>query len=240
MELERLQKVLAEAGIASRRASEKIITDGRVKVNGEVVTLLGTKVRSGDIILVDNKPITKEEKVYFLLNKPQGYITSLTDKNKKRIIASLLGDDVKSKRVFPVEILDADIAGALILTNDGDLAYKLTRSHKEISKTYQIRVEGILNQDAVNKLMKGFTFNGKMTKRARIDNVDFDREHRSTLFYLTIPLVKNSEVKDIMKSLGFPVKKVKIQSFAGVSIEGLSEGEYRQLKPHEIKQLYGI
>ena len=171
---------------------------------------------------------------------PQGYITNLKDSSKKRIVANLLGSDVMAKRVFPVEILDADIAGALLLTNDGDLAFKLTKSHKEIQKTYQVRVDGILTQEAVNKLIKGFMVNGKLTKRAKIDNIDFDREHQSTLFYLTIPLIKNSELKEIMASLGFPSKKIKIQSFAGVSIDGLAEGEYRALKPHEIKQLYSL
>ena len=240
MELERLQKVMAEAGIASRRASEKIILEGRVKVNGKIVRELGTKVSKNDLIEVDNKAIAKEEKAYFIMNKPSGFVTSLKDDNYKRKVKNLLGSDVLSKRVFPIEILDAEMAGALILTNDGSLAYALTRGYKEITKTFQVRVDSILSQDIVTKLMKGFMVKGKMTNRARIENIDFDREHQSTIFWLTIAVTKNKEVVDILEALGLKIKKIKLISFAGVGIDGLAEAEYRSLKPHEIKKLYSL
>lgn len=240
MELERLQKVMAACGVASRRACEEIILAKRVKVNGKLVDTLGTKVSKKDLIEVDGKPILREEKVYYLLNKPTGYLTTVKDNLNRRTIMDLLLPETKENRVFPIGRLDYDTSGALLITNDGELSYRLTKSSLNVEKTYQVRVEGILTQDAVVKLMKGVMLDGILTKRAKIENVSFDREHSSTLFWLTITEGRNRQVRKMCELVGFPVKKLKRISFAGISIEGLIEGSYRPLKPHEIKKLYSL
>ena len=133
---ERLQKVLASAGVASRRKCEEIIQEGRVKVNGEVVTVLGTKVSKKDMITVDGKLIQKEELVYYVLNKPTGYLTTVSDPKNRRTVMDLIEPEDKKKRIFPIGRLDYDTSGVLLFTNDGNLSYRLTRSNKEIEKTY--------------------------------------------------------------------------------------------------------
>ncbi len=240
MEQERLQKVMAACGVASRRACEEIILAKRVKVNGEIISTLGVKVSKKDLIELDGKPLLREEKVYYILHKPTGYLTTVKDSLDRRIVMDLLSPETKEKRVFPVGRLDYDTSGALLITNDGELSYRLTRSNKNVEKTYQVRVEGILTQGAVTRLMKGVEIDGILTKRAKIENVNFDREHSSTLFWLTITEGRNRQVRKMCEIVGFPVKKLKRISFAGITIEGLKEGEYRPLKPHEIKKLYSL
>ena len=238
---ERLQKVMAAAGVASRRKCEEIILAGRVKVNGEVVTELGTKVNKKDIILVDNKPLVKDTLVYFAVHKPQGYTTHTEEKKDGRNIVDLiLPEDKKFAKLKPIGGLDFNASGLVIVTNDGTLSYKLTKSAKEIEKTYQLRVDGIINQDQVNKLMRGFMLEGTMTKRCAVNIVSFDRENKSSLIQITINEGRNKLVVKMCEALGLPVKKLKRITFGGISVEGLRVGEYRPLKPHEIKILYSL
>lgn len=238
---ERLQKVMASCGVASRRKCEEIILSGKVKVNGKIVTELGTKVSSKDMIQVDGKPISKEIKVYYVLYKPTGYLTAVSDKLGRRLVMDLLPAEVKkANRVFPIGRLDYDTSGVLLITNDGDLSYRLTRSAKEIEKIYQVRVEGIINQNAVNRLMHGILLDGVMTKRAKVDIISMDKENQSTLLNLTITEGRNRQVRRMCEEIGFPVKKLKRISFGGVTLDGLSVGECRALKPHEIKVLYSL
>ena len=152
---ERLQKVMASSGIASRRKCEEIILQGRVKVNGIVVKELGTRVGKKDIIEVDNKNISKQALVYYVLYKPTGYLTAVSDNLGRRTVMDLIDPETKKTRIFPVGRLDYDTSGVLLLTNDGDLSYRLTRSQKEIEKVYQVRVNGIINQAAVTRLITG-------------------------------------------------------------------------------------
>ena len=238
---ERLQKVMASCGVASRRKCEEIILAGRVKVNGQTVTELGTKVSYKDTIQVDGKLISKETNVYFVLYKPTGYLTAVSDKLGRRIVMDLLPPEIKKQyRVFPIGRLDYDTSGVLLLTNDGELSYRLTRSAKEIEKVYQVRVEGILTQTAVNQLMRGILLDGVMTKRAKVEVISFDRANQSTLMNLTITEGRNRQVRRMCESIGFPVKKLKRISFGGVTLDGLGVGECRALKPHEIKVLYSL
>lgn len=238
---ERLQKAMAASGVASRRKCEEIILAGRVKVNGEVVKTLGTKVSKKDIILVDDKPLVKEDLVYYVLYKPTGYLTAVSDKLNRRLVLDLIANDLKKRyRIFPIGRLDYDTSGVLLLTNDGDLSYRLTRSAKEIEKVYQVRVEGIIDQDAVMKLMKGILLDGVMTKRAKVEINSFDRKNNSSLITLTITEGRNRQVRRMCEAIGFPVKKLKRISFGGVNLDGLSVGEYRALKPHEVKVLYSL
>ena len=237
---ERLQKVMAACGVASRRKCEEIITQGRVKVNGVVVTQLGTQVGKNDLIEVDGKEIMKEPLVYYVLYKPTGYLTTVSDDLGRRTVMDLIDPETKKTRIFPIGRLDYDTSGVLLLTNDGDLSYRLTRSAKEIEKTYQVRVNGIINQEAVTKLMKGVMIDGVMTKRAKVDVISFDKPNNSSLIMLTITEGRNRQVRKMCEAIGYDVKKLKRVSFGGVTLEGLSVGEYRMLKPHEIKKLYSL
>ena len=238
---ERLQKVMASCGVASRRNCEDIILAGRVKVNGEVVTELGTKVNKKDFILVDNKPLLKETLVYYAVHKPQGYTTHTKEKNDGRNIMDLFAiEDKKQNRLFPIGGLDYDASGIIIVTNDGTLSYRLTKSAKEIEKKYQLRVDGIINQDQVNKLTRGFLLDGTMTKRCEVTIISFDRVNKSSLIQITINEGRNKQVVKMCEALGLTVKKLKRISFGGIDVEGLRVGEYRSLKPHEIKILYSL
>lgn len=238
---ERLQKVMAACGVASRRKCEEIILAGKVKVNGKTVTELGTKVDRKDIIEVSGKPLTRESLVYYVLYKPTGYLTAVSDSLDRRIVLDLISTEIKKKfRLFPIGRLDYDTSGVLLLTNDGDLSYRLTRSAKEIEKVYQVRVDGLIDQPAINKLMRGIELDGVMTKRAKVEILSLDKKNKSTSLLLTITEGRNRQVRRMCEAIGFGVKKLKRVSFGGVSLEGLSVGEYRELKPHEVKVLYSL
>ena len=237
---ERLQKVMAACGVASRRKCEEIILAGRVKVNGTVITELGTKVSKKDIIEVDGKILFKQELVYYVMNKPTGYLTTVKDDLGRRTVMDLLDPETKKTRVFPIGRLDYDTSGVLLFTNDGELSYRLTKSQKEVEKEYQVRVDGILTQEAVTSLIKGVLIDGIMTKRAKIEIMELDKKNNSSLFKITITEGRNRQVRKMCETVGFEVKKLKRVSFGGVTLDGLSVGEYRPLKPHEIKKLYSL
>ncbi len=237
---ERLQKVMAACGVASRRKCEEIITQGRVKVNGVVQNQLGFCVSKNDQIEVDGKLLEKENLVYYVLYKPTGYLTTVSDDLGRRTVMDLIDPETKKTRIFPIGRLDYDTSGVLLLTNDGDLSYRLTRSSKEIEKVYQVRVNGIIDQAAVTKLMKGVMIDGVMTKRAKVDVLSFDKEAKSSLIMLTITEGRNRQVRKMCEAIGYEVKKLKRVSFGGVTLDGLTVGEYRMLKPHEIKKLYSL
>ena len=237
---ERLQKVMAACGVASRRKCEELITSNRVKVNGEIVSELGTRVSKKDIIEVDGKLITRQELVYYVMNKPTGYITTVSDDRGRRTVMDLIDPETKKTRIFPIGRLDYDTSGVLLFTNDGDLSYRLTRSQKEVEKTYQVRVNGIINQDAVTNLIKGVLIDGTITKRALVDIISFDRKNNSSLISITITEGRNRQVRKMCEAVGFEVKKLKRVAFGGITLEGLGVGEYRALKPHEIKKLYSL
>lgn len=237
---ERLQKVMAQAGVASRRKCEEIITQGRVKVNGIVVTELGTKVGPKDVVTVDDKALDKESLVYYVLNKPTGYLTAVSDKLGRRTVMDLISIEDKKERIFPVGRLDYDTSGVLLLTNDGTLSYRLTKSAKEVEKTYHARLDGIIDQTAVTRLIKGVMIDGIPTKRAKIEVLDIDKKNNSCLISLTITEGRNRQVRRMCEAVGYKVKKLKRTSFGGITTENLKVGEYRALKPHEIKVLYSL
>ncbi len=231
---------MAACGVASRRKCEELISAKRVKVNGSIVTELGTKVSKKDIIEVDGKLISRQELVYYVMNKPTGYLTTVSDDRGRRTIMDLIDPETKKTRIFPIGRLDYDTSGVLLLTNDGDLSYRLTRSQKEVAKTYQVRVNGIIDQNAVTKLIKGIMIDGVMTKRAIVDVISFDKKNNSSLISISITEGRNRQVRKMCEAVGFEVKKLKRVSFGGITLEGLGVGEYRELKPHEIKILYSL
>ncbi len=234
---ERLQKFLANAGIASRRKCEEYIKDGKVSVNGNIITELGFKVTNKDVILFNGKPIVKKEHIYYLINKPSGIISSTKDNEGKKSVIDLIDE---KERIYPIGRLDYNVSGALILTNDGDLAYKLTKNSYKIKKVYQVRIKGIINQANFNKLYKGFKVNDKTYRDLDIELLNIDKEHESSLLKITLNDTKNNDIYKIFEALGYEVKKIKRLEFAGISIDDMAAGEYRKLKVHEIRKLYSL
>ena len=232
--MERLQKVMAHAGVASRRKSEEIIAEGRVSVNGEIVTEMGFKVDPEvDVIEVDGELISKEKRVYLLLNKPEGYITTVSDPEDRPTVMDLIPD--LKQRVYPAGRLDFDSSGLLILTNDGELTYKLTHPKKEVDKTYWVRAKGKIEREDFNKFEEGMIIDGQKTSAAVIKNVDYQDD--TTEFEIIIHEGRNRQIRRMCKIAGFSVLKLKRIGFAFLTIEGLDEGEYRYLSDEEVQKL---
>ena len=235
--LVRLQKYMADAGVASRRKSEELITSGFVKVNGKVVTELGYKVGKNDIVEYKNKILENKEHIYYILNKPAGVLTSTFDKEGKKTVIDLI--DTK-ERIYPIGRLNYNVSGAVILTNDGELANKLTKKSSSIPKIYHVRIKGLLTQTTFNKLYKGFKVGDNKYENLDVELVEVDNKAQSSLIKLTLSDSKNNDIYKIFEALGYEIKKIKRIEFAGISVEGLSTGEYRSLKIHEIKRLYSL
>lgn len=236
----RLQKIMAMCGVASRRASEKLILEGHVTVNGKVVTELGTKATLQDEILVDGELIYKEDKVYYVLYKPTGYLTTVSDDLGRRTVMDLMQAEVKKYRIFPIGRLDYDTSGVLLMTNDGKLMNRLLNSSNNVEKEYLARVNGHLGLDVVAKLKKGILLDGILTKPAEVLIEGYDKRYNTTLVRVTITEGRNRQVRRMFEEVGFEVKKLRRVRFACISCDGMSKGEYRTLKPHEIKTLYSL
>lgn len=233
--MDRLQKVMAHAGIASRRKSEELIKQGKVKVNGKVVTELGTQVAQSDKIEVDNIPIESEELVYFLLNKPRSTISAVTDDKNRKVVTDLFS--IVEQRIYPVGRLDYDTTGALILTNDGDFAQLLMHPKNEVKKTYIAKVKGIVSKKALRQLEKGVMIEDKKTAPAQVKLMSADTQKNTSIIELVIHEGRNHQVKKMLESVGYPVQKLTREVYGNVSIKGLNSGEWRELKKHEVNQL---
>lgn len=234
-ELERLQKVLAHAGIASRRKSEEFILQGKVKVNGKVVTELGTKVSGTDTIEVEGVKLEKEQKVYYLLYKPRGVISSVTDDRGRKTVTDLM-PHVK-ERLYPVGRLDYETSGLLLLTNDGDFSYALTHPKFKVDKTYVARVKGIPLKEQLRPLEHGIVLEDGKTAPARVKMLSSERKADKAIIEITIHEGKNRQVRRMFDAIGFPVQKLVRERFAFLSLHGLNAGEWRELTNHEVKQL---
>ena len=232
--MERLQKVIAQAGICSRRKAEELIKDGKVKVNNEVATL-GMQVESSDTITVCGKLIRKEEKVYFLLNKPRGVICTASDDKNRKTVVDLIKTD---KRIYPVGRLDYDTTGALILTNDGELANVLMHPKNGITKVYYVKMEGKLLGDEIHTLERGIVVDNKTLKPDKIRKYDAS----TNVTYASVILHEghNHEIKKLFEYINHPVIKLKRESIAFLDILSLKSGEYRMLNPKEVQKLYSL
>lgn len=229
---------MAHAGIASRRKSEEIIGQGRVTVNGEVVKELGTKVSANDTITVDGVPIQREQKVYILLNKPRETISTVDDdKNRETVVELIEGIE---ERIYPVGRLDWDTTGALLLTNDGELSFKLTHPSFEFPKTYVVKAKGHMQKKDGARLAKGIKLDGVMTAPAKVSILSYDRPSNTTMARITLHEGKNHQVKNMFQEIGYPVDKLMREKFGFLTTDGLQSGEWRFLTPHEIKQLEHI
>ncbi len=234
MAQERLQKVLARAGIASRRQCEALIEDGRVSVNSRVVRELGTKVDPvRDRILVDGKPIRAEKPVYLALYKPRGYVTTTSDPQNRRKVTDLIGDF--PQRVYPVGRLDYDSEGLLLLTNDGDLSYKLTHPKFRVPKTYQVQVEGRPSSDVISLLRQGIELDDGPTMPADIRVLRSCIE--KTLLEMTIHEGRNRLIRRMWEAVGHPVIRLKRTRIGDIRLRGMKPGSYRLLSEKEVNAL---
>lgn len=236
--MERLQKVIASYGYASRRKAEDLIRHGKVLVNGKVITELGTKVEANDIISIDGVIINKDVKhEYYLLNKPRQVISSVTDKEGRITVTDLINTDA---RIYPVGRLDYDTTGLIILTNDGDFANMLMHPSYEIDKTYVAKLNKILDKDDINKLKKGIVIDNRKVEIKRFKVRKKDNEKNTSIIELTIVEGRNHIVKRIFESMHIDVMKLSRVGYAFLTLEGLKSGEYRQLSIKEIKKLYAL
>lgn len=236
--MERLQKVIASYGYASRRKAEDLIRHGKVLVNGKVITELGTKVEANDIISIDGVLINKDVKhEYYLLNKPRQVISSVEDKLGRITVRDLINTEA---RIYPVGRLDYDTTGLIILTNDGDFANMLMHPSYEIEKTYVAKINKILDKDDINKLKKGIVIDNRKVDIKRFKIRKKDVEKNTSIVELTIVEGRNHIVKKIFESMRIDVIKLSRVSYAFLTLDGLKSGEYRKLSIKEIKKLYAL
>lgn len=234
--MERLQKVIAYAGVASRRKAEQLIVEGKVKVNGEVIRELGTKVSASDIVEVEGVKLEKEDKVYYLLYKPRGYISAVTDDKGRQTVVDIFGKHVP-ERIFPVGRLDYDTSGLLILTNDGEFSNQMTHPKYKIDKTYIARVKGVPDKKGLMALQNGIKLEDGKTAPAKVMMTSFDEGGKKAICEITIHEGRNRQVRRMFEAIGTPVVKLKRERFAFLDLGNLTPGEYRELTKHEVKLL---
>ena len=235
--MERIQKIIANYGFCSRRKAEELLLQGKIRLNGVIVKELGTMASESDTIEVDGKLLTREEKEYILLYKPRGVITSTSDeKNRKTVM-----DIVKSKkRLYPVGRLDYDTSGLLLLTNDGDLTNMLIHPSSEIDKVYIAKVKGFVSKDNLIKLSKGIMIDNYKTAPAKARLKKYDKKSDTSIVEIVIHEGRNHQVKKMLNALGYDCLKLKRETFAFLTLNGLKSGEYRNLTPKEVKILYSL
>lgn len=235
--VERLQKVLANAGIASRRKCEELISAGRVKVNDQVVTRPGVKVDvTTDVITVDDRPVQLEPKVYILFHKPRGVISAVSDPRGRKTVVDFFRDQIK-QRIYPVGRLDYDTEGLLLLTNDGEFANALMHPSGNIPKTYHVWVKGIPHGTLLEKLERGILLEDGMTAPAKAEYVDVFPEENRSIISLTLVEGRNRQVRRMFEAISFPVRKLVRVKYGFLTLEGVARGKYRHLSRAEVNAL---
>ena len=230
--MERLQKIIARAGICSRRGAEKLILSGRITIDGKIVRELGAKADISQKICLDGKHIAIcAEKIYLLLNKPRGYVSTAHDERGRKTVLDLI--DV-SERVYPVGRLDLNSEGLILLTNDGELANLLIHPRFEVEKTYRAKISGVVTEEKLDKLRAGIELDDGLTAPAEIYLLD------KNLIEITIHEGRNRQVRRMLAAIGCDVKRLRRIKFANLMLEGLKVGEYRELTADEVKNLYKI
>lgn len=234
--MERLQKIIALSGYCSRRKAEELIINGKVKVNGNIIKEMGYKANGSDFIEVEGKPInTVEDKVYYLLNKPRGIVTTAKDDKGRKTVVDLIKTD---KRIYPVGRLDYDTTGLILLTNDGELTNFLTHPKNNIEKVYVAKIKGLIIKEDLKKLTNGIVIDGRKASKAKAKILKIDKKTNSSVVELIIHEGKNHQVKKMFKAIGYEVIKLKRESISFLTLDGLKSGEYRELNIKEVKKLY--
>lgn len=236
--MERLQKIIARSGLCSRRKAEELITSGVVQVNGVTVTELGTKASYDDIITVNGEQIFVKEFVYLVLNKPRGVLSAVSDDRNRKTVISILPKEYQDLGLFPVGRLDYDTKGVLLLTNDGNFMNDLVGPKSNIEKEYLVRLDGIIPKDILKRMQYGVEIDGYTTRNCRTYFSSSDNKNNSSLVGIVLTEGKYHQVKKMFETVGFPVKKLSRIRFGEITTEGIAEGSFRQLTPHEIKRLF--
>ncbi len=236
--MERLQKVIANLGYTSRRKAEELILAGKVKVNGETVKELGTKVKNSDTIQVENTILDNNKNYeYYLLNKPREVISSVKDECGRKTVVELINT---SERIYPIGRLDYDTTGIILLTNDGNLANKLMHPSSNIEKKYIAKVNGLVTGYEIKKLREGVIIDGKKTHRAKVNLKSYDKKSDKSLVELIIHEGRNHQVRKMFEAINHDVLKLKREKYANLDLTGLKPGEYRKLSNKEIAILYSL
>ncbi len=235
--MERLQKIIANSGYCSRRKAEELIKKGLVKVNGNVVSDLGTKASYSDTIVINNTTLKLEDKEYILLYKPRGIVTSAHDEKGRKTVVDIIET---TNRLYPVGRLDYDTSGIILLTNDGELTNILIHPKHEVEKVYLVKIDELVIPTKVKSLANGVIIDGKKTAKAKVKIKKLDRKKKTSLIELTIHEGRNHQVKKMFEAIGYKVSKLKREKFAGLDLSGLKSGEYRHLNIKEVKKLYSL
>ena len=231
----RLQKAIADSGFCSRRKAEEYIVKGKVFVNGERITELGSKVEGNEEIIVDGNAISKQDKEYYILYKPRGVISSTKDDKGRKTVVDFFSSN---KRLYPVGRLDYDTTGIILLTNDGEFANMMLHPKNKIPKVYIAKLEGIIDGYSIKKIKSGIVIDGIKCIPDRVKLKSADKKSNTCIVEITIHDGRNHEVKRIFESAGYNVIKFKRESIAFLTLQGLSSGEFRKLTIKEVKQLY--
>jgi 23S rRNA pseudouridine2605 synthase len=235
---ERLQKVIAASGVTSRRKAEKLIEEGKVKVNNKVVTELGTKVGPDDKIEVAGIQLEKEQPVYYLFYKPRGVISSVKDDKGRKVVTDFFPEI--AERIYPIGRLDYDTSGILLLTNDGEFANMVMHPKHGVEKVYVTKIKGIPSKMELSKLKKGVKDKNDILKVTKHSVLSTDKKKNTAILELTLREGKNRHVRRMMEQLGYPVLKLKRERYGMLTLDGLRVGEYRKLTPKEVKQMINL
>ena len=231
----RLQKYIADSGFCSRRKAEEYISKGKVFVNGNLVTELGTKVNGNEEILVDGNSISKQDKEYYVLYKPRGVISSAKDDKGRKTVVDLINTN---SRIYPIGRLDYDTTGIILLTNDGEFANLMMHPKNNIEKTYIVKLKGIIDGYAIKKIKQGVMVDGYKCIPDRVKLKKFDKKTNTCIVEITVHDGRNHEIKKIFESNGYLVEKLKRETFGIITLECLTVGESIKLTIKEVKQLY--
>lgn len=239
MEKERLQKYISRCGYASRRKAEELIEAGKVQVNGKRITELGHKINpTRDRVKVDGQLLAVEKLEYYLLNKPKGVITSVTDPQGRDTVMNYM-KDIKT-RVYPVGRLDYHTEGLLILTNDGALAQNLSHPSKGVLKTYEVRIKGRVSDEHLEQLSQGVKLEDGMTSPAEIVDFGFDTKLGITTVEMTIHEGRNRQVRRMFEHVGYQIHNLKRIAYGGLTLSGVKRGAWRRLTAEEVRQLKSL
>lgn len=228
----RINKYIANAGIASRRKADELIKAGKVKVNGKVMSQPGYDVADSDEVLVEGKPVqSAENKVYYAMNKPLGVITSVNDDRGRMTVVDIMSD--VEERVFPVGRLDYNTSGLLLLTNDGDFANRIMHPGRRVDKTYRVRVAGNISKIKISVLRAGVRLGKFKTSPARVDVITWNRH--SMILEVTIHEGKNRQIRRMFEAVGYPVQELERISIGNMKLGHLKPGQYRKLSKRELE-----
>lgn len=231
----RINRYISSSGVCSRRKADQLIANGNVKVNGLVLTEMGYDVVEGDVIEVNGRSVQpSQRKIYLMLNKPKGYITSLKDENDRPTVVDLLTDI--EERVFPVGRLDADTTGLLVMTNDGDFSQSLSHPRNKVYKTYRAKVQGIVSKERLAILRKGVDIGGFVTAPAIVEIIK--QTPRNTLVEIKIHEGKNRQVRKMFSAIGNKVIDLDRTAIGGLYLGNLMKGHYRKLTKQDVEKIY--